>query len=333
MTTSTNSHFHQQQRHKRLGASIPTLLIPLILLTLALNTAPTETLAEPLLLHDQVIDKDTTWGGEITIDGVVVIGRKATLRISPGTKISFIRKDRNSDGIGDGEVRVLGAIIAEGTQKSPIIFASAEEKPAPKDWSYLLIFTSPAVNHLSWCEFHNAFSGLQVHFSTLIVENSVFSNNNEGLRFGRADLTVDNNSFVANDIGIRFTRMEGPVRIIGNEIHDNRIGLFLVPSGQNIRDFFEPDRSGTPWNTGRLQISGNNIHHNFWYNLDLGEKQIWNLDISNNYWGYGNSKKISETIFDQRRDESLGRALFKPFAINRFATSAPATSPISVKTP
>ncbi|NTW87864.1 MAG: hypothetical protein HGB26_01785 [Desulfobulbaceae bacterium] len=274
--------------------------------------------AAPLLLHDVIIDKDTSWSGEIIIDGVVVVSRKAILRISAGSKISFIRKDRNNDGIGDGELRILGGIIANGTQKSPIVFESSEEKKSPKDWSYLLIFTSPATNHLSWCEFHHAFSGLQVHFSSLIVENCIFAHNNEGLRFGRADLTVKGNSFFANDIGIRFTRMEGPAIISGNDIHHNRIGLFLVPSGQNIRDFFEPDRSGTPWNTGHLQISGNDIHQNSWYNLNLGEKQIWNLDASNNYWGATSSRKITSTIFDWHNDKTLGRVIFEPYARTPF---------------
>ncbi|NTV14777.1 MAG: hypothetical protein HGA96_12735 [Desulfobulbaceae bacterium] len=306
---------------QRISATpMPSLLLALVSLLLSITMAPSAALTEPLLLHDIVIDKDTTWSGDICIDGVVVVSRKVTLKISPGTKISFTNRDRNGDGIGDGELRVLGAIVAAGTKKSPIIFDSAEKNPAPKDWSYLLIFTSPAINHLSWCEFHHAFSGLQVHFSTLIVENCKFSNNNEGLRFGRADLTIKNNSFSANDIGIRFTRMEGPVRIIANNITDNRIGLFLVPSGQNIRDFFEPDRSGTPWNTGHLQISGNNILNNSWYNLNLGEKQIWDLDISNNYWGSSNQNVISSTIFDRSRDGSLGQALLEPLATTPFST-------------
>lgn len=328
MNKIPNSHHHSQSESLARDCMIQVLLIFFLL-----GVLPVEGYAEHLVLHDEVINTDTTWSGDVTINGVVVVSRKATLKISPGTKITFTKTDRNGDGIGDGELRVLGGIQGLGTPHSPIIFDSAEEKSASKDWSYLMIFTSPAVNHLSWCEFHHAFSGLQVHFSTLVVESCNFSSNNEGLRFGRADLTITNSLFTANDIGIRFTRMEGPVRINGNDINSNRIGLFLVPSGQNIRDFFEPDRSGRPWNTGHLQISGNNIYANSWYNLNLGEKQIWNLDISNNYWGFDNQKDISATIFDQRRDESLGRALFEPFATKRFqipphtATNIPATTP------
>jgi parallel beta-helix repeat protein len=285
-----------------------------ILLVLLLALFPTPGQTKPLVLRDQVLSQDTTWSGEVEIAGVVVVGRRATLTIAPGSRISFRRLDRNEDKIGDGEIRVLGGITAEGTPEKPIIFASAEEPATNLDWSYLLIFTSSKLNRLAWCEFHNAFSGLQVHFSTATVRNCSFTGNHEGLRFGRADLVVNGSRFADNDIGIRFTRMEGPVVITGNEITGNRIGIFLVPSGQNIRDFFEPDRGGRPWNTGHLRISANNIHGNSWYNLDLGEKQFWNLDVSQNYWGSSDKEAISATIFDQRRDESLGLAIFEPYA-------------------
>lgn len=308
-------------------AAIQRLIFLWSVIILAVVFTNNTAAAQTLTLRDQVISQDTTWSGEINIEGVVVVGKKATLQIAPGTRVSFVKIDRNHDGVGDGEIRVLGAIRAEGRPDSKIIFSSAASQPSPKDWSFLLVFSSPAVNRISWCEFHDAFSGLQVHFSTLTVENSVFSKNHEGLRFGRADLGIHGNLFTDNDVGIRFTRMEGPVRINGNEIHNNRIGLFLVPSGQNIRDFFEPDRSGTPWNTGYLEISGNNIHDNTWYNLDLGEKQLWDLDVTNNYWGSDNPEVIAAGIFDRRRDETLGLALFEPFASKRFLNRVLVPSP------
>ncbi|MCK4839263.1 MAG: right-handed parallel beta-helix repeat-containing protein [Desulfobulbaceae bacterium] len=273
----------------------------------------------PLYLKEQLIRHDTTWSGEIIIEGVVVIGRAATLTIIPGTSIRFKRIDRDQDGTGDSELRILGGIIAEGTADQPITFASAETKPARRDWSYLLIYTSAKINRINFCEFRHGFSGLQVQFSTASVRNSLFTDNNEGIRFGRTDLAIENNRFTNNKIGIRFTRMEGPVIIRNNEITNNRTGIFLVPSGQNIRDFFEPDRSGRPWNTGRLDISNNNIYDNFAYNLNLGEKQFWDLDMAGNYWGSDNREVIGARIFARNRDKSLGKVIYKPFAAKRIS--------------
>jgi len=273
--------------------------------------------------QDVVLERDTTWEGTINITGVILVGRRATLTIRPGTTVRFTRTDRNRDGIGDGELRVLGRLLAQGTAEQPITFTSAQAHPAAMDWSYVLIYTSGKKNVIDHCRFSYAFSGLQVHFSTARVTNSLFAHNREGMRFGRAHLEITGNRFEDNTIGVRFTRMEGPVVFSGNRVTNNRIGIFLVPSGQNIKDFFEPDRSGRPWNTGRLTISGNDIFANLWYNLDLGAKQIWDLDVRNNWWGSADLARIRPTIFDRHRDPTLGEALLQPVADHPFTDEKP----------
>jgi hypothetical protein len=280
-----------------------------------------ENTAEPLVYGDHVIESDTVWSGEVIIKGVVLVGRKATLSIVPGTTIKFRKIDRNNDDIGDSEIRVLGRLLAEGEPDNPILFESAEQNPRPKDWSYLLIFTSGKKSSIKYCRFRDAFSGVQVHFSTADISNSLFEKNYEGIRFGRARLSITKNLFRNNDVGIRFTRMEGPVIIKHNEITANRIGIFLVPSGQNIQDFFEPDRSGRPWNTGRLLISANNIHNNSRYNLSLGEKQLWDLDVVGNWWGSQDTESIKQGIFDKNTDPDLGKALYIPYADRPFGNA------------
>ena len=289
------------------------------------SPSPLLAATEPALA-DLVLRQDTVWTGSVTIAGVVVVGRGATLTITPGTTIRFKRRDRNHDGIGDAEIRVLGRILAHGSAARPIVFKSGEATPAPKDWSYLLIFTSGRKNSLRYCQFYDAFSGLQVHFSTAQVNDCLFSNNQEGIRFGRAKLSLRHNQITNNRIGVRFTRMEGPVEIQHNEINSNQVGIFLVPSGQNIVDFFEPGRTGKPWNEGHLDISSNNIRANDDYNLKLGAKQRWDLKITNNWWG-ASSAATRQTIFDQQRDPDLGRALIEPMANQSIADAGIRPSP------
>lgn len=292
----------------RLIAAVTALLLPAC--GPAARTGDSD--RSEVVFADTIIQQDMTWSGDIVIRGVFVVGRGATLAIEPGTTIRFHRIDANNDRIGDAEIRVLGRIQASGTKEAPITFKSAEPDPAPRDWSYVLIFASAEKNVLRYCVFRDAFTGLQVHFSTATVSDSVFTKNNEGLRFGRAKLTVAHNAIEGNDIGIRFTRMEGPVEITGNTISHNRIGVLLVPSSQNIVDFFEPGRTGKPWNEGHLAIKGNTIAANTDYNLNLGVKQKWDLAIGGNWWGTTDSRIVQEKIFDHARDEELGKAIFAP---------------------
>lgn len=276
------------------------------------------------VLHDLVLTKDTIWSGTVTIKGVVVVRRGVTLTILPGTTVRFQRVDTNGDGIGDSELRILGQILARGSAAKPIIFQSAEKNPQPMDWSYLLIFTSGQENTLQYCRFRDAFSGLQVHFSTAAVSDCWFSDNLEGIRFGRTKLTVSNSTFSNNQIGIRFTRMEGPVEITNTIISKNSVGIFLVPSGQNIVDFFEPDNwAGKPWNEGHLKITSNNIYNNNDYDLKFGAKQMWDLEISGNWWGETEIDRILATIFDKNRDSELGRAIIQPLAPAPIAEAGP----------
>lgn len=295
----------------------------LVLIPLAISSCGVK---QPLSGHvyaDQVIHSDTSWSGLITVRGVVVVGRAATLTITPGTTVFFEKVDANNDGIGDSEIRVLGRLLAKGTHDDPVFFQSAAANPRRKDWSYILFFTSGQASVVEHCVIRHGFSGLQVHFSTVNIANVTFQDNHEGIRFGRAKLNIKNNRFVDNDVGIRFTRMEGPVSISFNEIRKNRIGVFLVPSGQNTQDFFEPERSGQPWNSGRLHIKYNNISDNFWYNVSLGEKQFWDLDMSDNWWGTTDPSKIQLTVFDKWREATLGRVIFKPVADQVIAEAGP----------
>ncbi|MCL7489182.1 MAG: right-handed parallel beta-helix repeat-containing protein [Desulfobulbaceae bacterium] len=292
---------------------VPILFIyALLVSTWGLFTIPAHAEEEELFFSDTIIRQDVTWSGNIAIEGVFVVGRGATLTIQPGTTVRFHKIDSNNDQIGDSEIRVLGRIMAKGTRESPITFKSAEKNPMPRDWSYVLIFASARKNFLQYCIFRDAFTGLQVHFSTASVSDSVFTHNNEGLRFGRAKFTITHNLIENNNIGVRFTRMEGPVEISGNNITRNRIGIFLAPSSQQIVDFFEPGRTGKPWNEGHLIITGNNINANTDYDLNLGAKQIWDLAIGGNWWGLTDPQIIRTKIFDKLRDDVLGRAIYQP---------------------
>jgi hypothetical protein len=267
--------------------------------------------ASDIRLGDTVIDHDTAWSGTVLISGRVVIARQATLTIAPGTTIRFARIDRDGDGVGDGELRVLGRLLARGTSLRPIRFRSGERKPAPGDWSYLLIFTSGADNIVEHCRFEHAFTGLQVHFSRAAVRDSLFIDNREGIRFGRAELEIEHNDFRGNGCGIRHHRLEGPVSITGNNFHGNEVGIFLVPSGQNIRNF-SPEAYRIAAGQDHLPaVRGNNFRNRL-YDYKLGDRQGYDVLLPGNWWGTAAEERIHAKIFDSGRDPGLGQVRVTP---------------------
>ena len=77
------------------------LILTMFILLSSCAGKQVETEVGELQNRDQVITEDTTWSGEVIIEGVVVVGRKATLSIEPGTTVRFKKIDSNNDGIGD----------------------------------------------------------------------------------------------------------------------------------------------------------------------------------------------------------------------------------------
>jgi len=73
-----------------------------------------------------ILTTDTTWSGDVTLDGKVVVEANATLTIQPGTVIKAVYK---ADPV-DASALVIakgGNIIANGTADAPIIFTAAAD--------------------------------------------------------------------------------------------------------------------------------------------------------------------------------------------------------------
>lgn len=262
---------------------------------------------------DVVICKNTVWERDILISGIVHVARGVTLTIAPGTTVRFKKIDRTGDGVGDSMIKVSGRLKAQGSAKRPIKFTSAETTPDKADWSYLLFFVSGDESILRYCIFEYAFTGVQVHFSKAVIEDSVFRNNYEGIRFGRADLRIEHNDIFDNTYGIRHTRIEEPVEITYNNIRNNGVGIFLVPSNQNIVGFSNTfdKKGGLP--RKQFIVTYNNISYNTEYNFRLGERQGYDILLSDNWWGSDRDENIKNAIYDENIDVSLGGVIYKPF--------------------
>ncbi len=245
--------------------------------------------AEPLKLKDVVIDNETTWHGEVRVDGVVTVKKTGRLVIEPGTRVVFERRDIDGDGIGDAELLVEGALIARGTPEAPIVFTSGAAQPQRADWKYVYVdFAREAV--VDHVVFEYAFSGLQVHFCKARVTNSVFRYNVDGLRFSTVSILAAGNRMHDNVHGLRYEERRSEAHLHHNDIRDNDIGVFVVTRSED-----------------RARIEQNNIVDNRQYNVKLGLQQPHDVTLPRNWWGAADPAAIARTFFDRHADEVLGR--------------------------
>ncbi|MBE0504055.1 MAG: PQQ-binding-like beta-propeller repeat protein [Desulfuromonadales bacterium] len=241
----------------------------------------------PLTLHNAEILEDTTWSGRIVIDGQVKVFKGATLTIAPGSDIAFVRRDDDKDGLGDGTLIVEGSLRALGTQAQPIRFRSAAREPQPGDWLEIRVDFSKEAQ-LRYCEIRDSAHALHAHFTRAIVEDSHIHHNIDGSRLGQGNFIFRRNLIEANEgKGINFRN--ATIEITANIIRDNGAGIFL----------FETDRSPS--------IEQNNIYANT-DNLRLGDFFHRDLQIGSNWWGTALPDEVAATIYDQAKDDTLGRA-------------------------
>ena len=144
------------------------------------------------VLKDQQILDDTVWQGRIVIDGSVRVVKGARLTIQPGTDISFIRRDLDQDGLGDGTLIVEGSLTAVGTVAEPIRFRSNEPNPRPGDWLEIRVDFSKDIL-LRYCEIRDSAHTLHAHFTKGRMSDCVVRRNIDGSRLGEARFTLSNN--------------------------------------------------------------------------------------------------------------------------------------------
>ncbi|MEZ4367709.1 MAG: hypothetical protein R2939_15745 [Kofleriaceae bacterium] len=86
-----------------------------------------------------VIDTDTSWSGEVTLELPTYVVGGATLSIAPGTVIKG----------ESGSVLVItteGRLDAEGTVAQPIVFTSAKATPVSGDWGGVVMLGTSGIN-------------------------------------------------------------------------------------------------------------------------------------------------------------------------------------------
>ncbi|MBU4151631.1 MAG: right-handed parallel beta-helix repeat-containing protein, partial [Proteobacteria bacterium] len=225
---------------------------------------------------------DTVWDGEIQILQRVDTSAGTTLRITPGTTVRF--------GIHRG-MWANGNIEAIGTEKQRILFTRLNGT-GDDHWHQIRVEKAQAV--FDYCDFEYGETALHTHASDFRVVSTRFTHNQTGMMLCLGGTVVVNSSiFRENALGLVLNKARGEVR--NTIIAENEVGIMVRAE----------DGRG-------MQISNSNIFSNARYNLKMGDfNKGENIDVRDNFWG---TDKPGDTIFDDRIEPGLGRALFEPFA-------------------
>ncbi|MDA8432229.1 MAG: right-handed parallel beta-helix repeat-containing protein [Nitrospiraceae bacterium] len=235
------------------------------------------------------VTADAKWRGDIAVDNEVTVDPGVELAVFPGARVFFAK--------GKG-LHVKGRITARGEKASRILFAAADGNKAA-EWGEVLIDHAQG-SIFAYTFFENATWALHSHFTDLRVEDCAFVNNGGGIRFTSGPIEVRDSYFTKNDIGIRAFR--GVAQFTGNVITGNRIGIFVREKG------------------GGLTLRKNNLFANGDYNIRMGDFNTEDVDAKDNWWG---SDSPSGTIYDDRREEGIGRVVWDHPASRPFPLSVP----------
>lgn len=282
-----------------------------------------------IVVSKGVLDKNTTWSGEILVKGDVEVAAGATLTIMPGTTVRFAKiepfgpeklhteKDNHLPRL---EILVRGTLYAQGTKDQKITFASAEASPKPGDWGGLN-FNSSVGNIVEHCRIMHADTGVHVHSSQVVVASNELRHN--GTAIGNKNLKdnpvkcvipVLNNLITENGGGVI---VGNGMSVFRNEISKNQ---FFGVYGKNCD--YAPVRFNTISSNGKgvilyavkaMLLSDNNITDSTDYSLSMLEGQELDMAFPNNWWGTADERNIRATVLDKTSDSELGAANLSNF--------------------
>jgi hypothetical protein len=97
-----------------------------------------------------------------------------------------------------------------------------------------------------------------------------------------------------------------------NRIRDNGVGIFFVPSGQNRVDFMPDEYEADPAYAMMPVVRFNDISGNREYDYRLGDRQRYDVEARDNWWGTKKLAKIRPKIYDWHVDAELGKVSVAP---------------------
>lgn len=287
--------------------------------------------SEELVINKSIIDKDTIWQGKVLIKGDVEVSEGTTLTIMPGTVVRFQKIEEfgpeklSLDKLNHfprAELIVRGHLYAQGTPKNKITFTSAEQKPHPGDWGSIN-FLGSVDNIIEFCIITYADTGTHSHSSQVVIAYSEFHHN--GVAIGQKNVKDVSHKSVMPMLYNTITENGGGILYGGgstttishNEVSNNEFfGIYAKKGGlANVRynNITNNGKGVIFYIVKDIVLLYNNISDNQDYNVSLLDGQTTDINVSKNWWGTTDEKKIKNLIRDKTRDDSLGTVDFSGY--------------------
>jgi hypothetical protein len=232
---------------------------------------------------EQFIGEDTSWEGEVLVDGTVMVAPIARLTLAPGTVVRFAFRDTDGDGLGESEIFIQGRLVAEGTRAAPIVFTALDGGGRGRWGAINLMGSDAEESRLAWCLVEHGFRGLHGHFSRFRVEHSVFRDNYRSIQFQESTAAIADCAVTGSASALRFR--DSTAAIEGLSVFGNTLGIQVLRSsfslvGSNVVDNalagmharesegtiagsrFEANAPGLRVSDCRLRIEGNRFAGN-----------------------------------------------------------------------
>lgn len=290
-----------------------------VVLIILLVIFPREITGAPVI-NNMTITGDTTWDGEIIVQGIITVQRKAVLTILPGTVMRFTPPD--------GELDVMGTLKAIGTEDKKIIFTSVDENNTADKWKGLTFSgekSADTPNQLSNCVINSADAGIYCFAGgSVTVENCVLNKNNMAVGLSQgSSVIIKRCNFMDNAVGGVFSE-QSMVNISNSRFLNNTdFGIsFLTGNGAIVAgNFISGHERGVVFSfLGTDGIIKNNVIQDNKYGIytdRLAKMVISNNTIQNNDYGiYVKQDAVPKIFLNEITKNRIGIFIMESYNLN-----------------
>jgi len=159
--------------------------------------------------ENAIITEDVNWNGKIVVRGYLVVAPQATLRIQPGTVISFIRSNAMNQ---PSRLVVQGRLDCQGTGQRPVLFTSNTHGAASGEWGGIVLLSNEKRNRLTHFAIEGAETALELRFSAIHLHNGRITQSGIGISAADSRLTAENLHISGSSKGLELINSEAELR-------------------------------------------------------------------------------------------------------------------------